>query len=124
MLDISWTELLVIAIVAIVVVGPKDLPRMLRAVGKMVQKVKRTAAEFQGHFNEAMREAELEELRNSVKEIGKIDPMAETRVKPAPAKPLPEPEVQPDVPPVAAHAESATPDAETPAVAAGEGTKP
>ena len=60
MFDIGWTELLVIAVVAIVVIGPKDLPRAMRTVGQWTGKMKRMAREFQGQFNEALREAELD----------------------------------------------------------------
>ena len=58
MFEIGWSELLVIAVVAIVVIGPKDLPKAMRAVGGWTAKMKRMAREFQGQFNEALREAE------------------------------------------------------------------
>ncbi len=64
MFDIGWSELLVIAIVAIVVVGPKELPRVLRTFGNYAGKLKRTAAEFRRQFDEAMLESELEERAN------------------------------------------------------------
>jgi sec-independent protein translocase protein TatB len=79
MFDIGWTELLVIAVVAIVVIGPKDLPRAMRFVGQWTGKMKRMAREFQGQFNEALREAELDGVRKDVEAIGKIDPMAGVR---------------------------------------------
>jgi sec-independent protein translocase protein TatB len=79
MFDISWTELLVIAVVAIIVVGPKDLPRALRAVGRWTGKAKRMAREFQNQFNEALREAELDTIKKEVEAVGKIDPMADMR---------------------------------------------
>jgi len=71
MFDIGWTELLVIAVVAIVVIGPKDLPRVMRMVGQWTGKLKRMSREFQGQFNEALREAELEDVRKDVEAIGK-----------------------------------------------------
>lgn len=71
MLDIGWSELLLITIVAVVVVGPKDLPRMLRTVGKNVGKVRRMAGDFQRQFNDALREAEIDEIRKSVETVGK-----------------------------------------------------
>ena len=71
MFDIGWTELLVIAVVAIVVIGPKDLPRVMRMVGQWAGKLKRMSREFQGQFNEALREAELEDVRKDVEAIGK-----------------------------------------------------
>ncbi|HEX2216218.1 MAG TPA: Sec-independent protein translocase protein TatB [Xanthobacteraceae bacterium] len=66
MLDIGWSELLVIAIVAIVVVGPKDLPKLMRSVGHYAGKLRRAAADFQRQFEDAMRESELEEMRKSL----------------------------------------------------------
>ncbi len=71
MFDIGWTELLVIAVVAIVVIGPKDLPRVMRMVGQWTGRLKRMGREFQGQFNEALREAELEDVRKDVTEIGR-----------------------------------------------------
>jgi len=69
MLDMSWGELLVIGGVALVVIGPKDLPKALRTVGNVVGKVRRMAGEFQTQFNDAMREADLDELRKSASDI-------------------------------------------------------
>jgi sec-independent protein translocase protein TatB len=66
MFDIGWSELLVIAAVALVVVGPRELPGMLRTIGRMMAGVRRMASDFQSQFNEAMREAELDELRKEV----------------------------------------------------------
>lgn len=63
MFDIGWSELLVIGIVALVVIGPKELPGVLRTVGQMVGKLRRMAGEFQGQFQEALREAELDGLK-------------------------------------------------------------
>ena len=57
MFDISWGELLIIGMVALVVIGPKELPGVLRTVGQWMAKVRRMAAEFQDQFREAMREA-------------------------------------------------------------------
>jgi sec-independent protein translocase protein TatB len=79
MFDISWTELLVIAVVAIIVVGPKDLPRALRTVGRFAGKAKRMARDFQNQFNEALREAEIDTIRKEVESVAKIDPMADMR---------------------------------------------
>jgi sec-independent protein translocase protein TatB len=79
MFDIGWIELMVIAIVAIVVVGPKDLPRAMRFVGQWSGKMKKMAREFQGQFNEALREAELDTVKKDIEKIGKIDPLAGVR---------------------------------------------
>lgn len=69
MLDIGWSELLVIAVVAIVVVGPKDLPRLMRGFGQYAGKLRRAASDFQHQFDEAMREAELNEVRKSIETV-------------------------------------------------------
>jgi sec-independent protein translocase protein TatB len=66
MLDMSWGEVLVIGAVALVVIGPKDLPKALRTLGNMTASVRRMASEFQSQFNEAMREAELDEIKKQV----------------------------------------------------------
>lgn len=66
MLDMSWGEVMVIGAVALIVIGPKDLPRALRTVGQMTGKLRRMAAEFQGQFNEAMREAELDDVKKQI----------------------------------------------------------
>ena len=66
MFDIAWSEFLVIGVVALVVVGPRDLPALLRTVGKTVATLRRMAGEFQTQFNDAMREAELDDLKKEV----------------------------------------------------------
>ena len=70
MFDIAWSELLLVGGVALIVIGPKELPGALRTAGQMVGKVRRMAAEFQGQFNDAMREAELHDLKKQVEDIG------------------------------------------------------
>ena len=69
MFDIGWSELVVIGVVALIVIGPKELPGVLRTIGQWMGKVRRMAAEFQGQFNEAMREAEMADLKKSFDEI-------------------------------------------------------
>ncbi len=66
MFDIGWSEMMVVGAVALVVIGPKDLPGALRQAGKWLGTVRRMASDFQGQVNEAMKEAELDELRNEV----------------------------------------------------------
>jgi sec-independent protein translocase protein TatB len=66
MFDIGWSELLVVAAVAIVVIGPKELPRLMRTFGHYTGKLRRAAAEFQRQFEEAMRESEIEEVRKAM----------------------------------------------------------
>ena len=74
MFDIGWPELLVIATVLIVVVGPKDLPQMLRAFGRTMAKVRGMAAEFRTQFDDALREAELDEVRKTVADVKGLNP--------------------------------------------------
>ncbi|MGO3931048.1 Sec-independent protein translocase protein TatB [Rhodopseudomonas pseudopalustris] len=69
MFDISWTELMVIGVVALIAIGPKELPGVLRTVGQWAGKARRMAGEFQGQFREAMREAEMAELKKSFDEV-------------------------------------------------------
>lgn len=69
MIDIGWSEMLAIAIVMIVVVGPKDLPAVLRAIGKMVRKVRGMADEFRRGVDDFMRESELKELKDGVQQV-------------------------------------------------------
>jgi sec-independent protein translocase protein TatB len=69
MFDIGWSELLVIAVVAIIVVGPKDLPKMMRSFGHYAGKLRRAAADFQRQFEEAMRESELEEMKKALESV-------------------------------------------------------
>ncbi len=74
MLDIGWTELVVIAIVLIVVVGPKDLPPMLRAFGRMTSKLRGMASDFRQQFDEALREADLEDVRKTISDAQSLNP--------------------------------------------------
>jgi len=69
MFDIGWSELVVIAVVALIAIGPKELPGVLRTVGQWMGKARKMAAEFQGQFNEAMREAEMADLKKSFDDI-------------------------------------------------------
>jgi sec-independent protein translocase protein TatB len=86
MFDISWSELLLIGIVALIVIGPKELPGALRTLGQWMAKIRRMASEFQGQFQDAMREAELAELRKEVEDMhaqsekfGQFDPLEDVR---------------------------------------------
>ena len=69
MFDIGWSELVVIAVVALIAIGPKELPAVLRTVGAYMGKIRRMASEFQGQFQEAMREAEMADLKKHVDEM-------------------------------------------------------
>jgi sec-independent protein translocase protein TatB len=69
MFDIGWSELVVIAVVALIAIGPKELPGVLRMVGQWMGKARRMASEFQGQFQEAMREAEMADLKKTFDEV-------------------------------------------------------
>ncbi|SRR5258708_23761919 len=69
MFDIGWSELVVIAVVALIAIGPKELPGVLRMVGQWMGKARKMAAEFQGQFNEAMREAEMADLKKTFDDV-------------------------------------------------------
>jgi len=90
MFNFGWGELLLIGIVALIAIGPKELPTVLRTVGQALGKVRRMANEFQGQFQEALREADIADLKkqaddltSSFKEqvatISDFDPMADTQ---------------------------------------------
>ena len=69
MFDIGWSELVLIGVVALIAIGPKELPGVLRMVGQWLGKARKMAAEFQGQFQEAMREAEMADLKKSFDEV-------------------------------------------------------
>jgi len=80
MFDISWSKLLVIAILMLIVIGPKDLIPTLRTLGRMVAKMRQTAAEFQQQFTQAMREVELDEVQ---RELATMNREVATAIDPA-----------------------------------------
>src|SRR4028119_2072034 len=69
MLDLAWSEIALIAVVALVVIGPKDLPEAVRGVARGVQKLRRMAGEFRSQADELVREANLDELRQQIHDI-------------------------------------------------------
>jgi sec-independent protein translocase protein TatB len=83
MFDISWTEFLLVGIVALIVIGPKELPGVLRTLGQYTRKVRGMAAEFQNQFQEAMREAEMVDLKKQVDDMAhdfkNYDPLKDVR---------------------------------------------
>ena len=83
MFDIGWTELLVIACVAIIVVGPKDLPRMLRTLGQTIGKMRKLSREFQSTFNDALREAEqqadIADMKKQVESAANFNPLGDLK---------------------------------------------
>jgi sec-independent protein translocase protein TatB len=70
----SWSEIFVIALVALVVIGPKDLPKVLRTVGKWVGKAKRVSYEFKRHVDDMVRESELDDVRQQIQSTMNTDP--------------------------------------------------
>jgi sec-independent protein translocase protein TatB len=80
MFDIGWTELLVIGVVALIAIGPKELPGALRSLGHWMGKIRRMASEFQGQFNEAMREAEVADIQKQIDSMTEgLDPIESLR---------------------------------------------
>jgi len=73
MFDFAWSEILVISVVALVVIGPKDLPRVMRSLGVWLNRARAIAREFQSSLDQMMREAELDEVRKQVEDAAKID---------------------------------------------------
>jgi sec-independent protein translocase protein TatB len=74
MLEVGWSELLVIAIVMIVVVGPKDLPKMLRTFAIFAKKARGMANDFQSQFTDAMRDADLDDVRKTIADVRSLNP--------------------------------------------------
>ena len=78
MFDIfSWQHLSIMLIVALVVVGPKDLPRLMNMAGKWAAKARGMASEFRRSFDEMARESELSELRKEIDDLKKNNPITE-----------------------------------------------
>jgi sec-independent protein translocase protein TatB len=79
MFEIAWSELLLVLIVAIVVVGPKELPGMLRTFGRMLGKLRRSADDFRRQFDESVKEAGGEDLQRELNELRRNNPLNEIR---------------------------------------------
>ena len=79
LLDIGWPELMLIGVIALVVIGPKDLPRALRIAGFWVRKARTLSREFQSSVDQMIREAELEEVREELKKATEFDLEKEVR---------------------------------------------
>lgn len=79
MFDIAWSELLIVAIVAILVVGPKELPALLRTLGQMLGKLRRHADEFRRQFDEAVKEAGAEDLQREIRSLQQNNPLTQVR---------------------------------------------
>lgn len=83
MFNLDWSELLIIAVIAVLVVGPKELPGMLRTMGRYVNKMRKVAGEFRAQFDQAMKEAELDGLQEAVREtksaLNQVNPVGELK---------------------------------------------
>lgn len=98
MFDLGWPEMLTILAVALIVIGPKDLPKALYTVGKWVRAARKMTGEFQRHVDDMVRETELEEVKKAAQTLSKgglkrelektIDPKGELRDSLAPPKEL------------------------------------
>jgi sec-independent protein translocase protein TatB len=134
MFDIGWSEFVLIAVVALIAIGPKELPGVLRMVGQWMGKARKMAAEFQGQFQEAMREAEMADLKKSFDEVkeaasglasGNVMTSLQKDVsdalhigdidKPASERPAPEPSAPPALEPPATSIEAPVASIEAPA---------
>jgi sec-independent protein translocase protein TatB len=106
MFDIGWDELLVIAIVALVVIGPKDLPHAFRIAGRWMARARTMAREFQSHIDDLMQESELNDLKREISDVPRPKIMdeidGELMSGHLPAKPLVTDPAKPGLAPVAA----------------------
>ena len=73
MLDIGWSEMAIIAVIALFVIGPKELPRMLRTIGRYAARIRGMAREFQDGIDEAVRDAELDEVKKQIESARSLD---------------------------------------------------
>lgn len=77
MFDLAWSEIAVIGVVAVLVLGPKELPQAMRTMARMMRKMRSLTSELQGHINEVVREAELDEVRQSIQKLSTTNIAAE-----------------------------------------------
>jgi sec-independent protein translocase protein TatB len=115
MLEVGWSEILVIALILIIVVGPKDLPGMLRTFGRMASRVRGMANEFRSQFDEALREAELDDVRKGLSEVNKLNPTNSLRDAINPIRKLGE-DIKSDLRKATEFKDEPAPSAETPVV--------
>ena len=72
---VGYSELFVLALIAVIVIGPKDLPKVLRSFGRMMTKMRGMAREFQGHVDSAMKDAGLEDVKKDIQGLKSLNPM-------------------------------------------------
>ena len=75
MFDIGWSEMAFVALIALIVIGPKELPKAMRTVAHFLRKARAVTGEFQSSFNEMVREAELEDAKKALEEVNRVDPL-------------------------------------------------
>src|ERR1019366_2611419 len=73
MFDFAWSEIALIGVVALIAIGPKDMPAAIKAVTNVIKKARRMAGEFQTHVDEMLREADLHEVRQQIDELRNFD---------------------------------------------------
>ncbi len=73
MFDIGWSEMAIVALVALIVIGPRELPRVLRTVGRWSGKARVLVREFQGSIDQMVRDAELEETKEKLDSLKNFD---------------------------------------------------
>src|SRR5215472_179820 len=115
LLDFGWSELMLIGVVALIVIGPKDLPKALRVAGFWVRKARTLSREFQSSVEQMIREAELDEVRKELKKATEIDLDKEFRQAVDPTGSLAESLKPPELPNFSDHPPSVA-DSGTPAV--------
>jgi sec-independent protein translocase protein TatB len=77
--EVGFLEIVVIAVIALVVVGPKDLPHLMRMAGRMAAQARRMASEFTAAFNQMARESEMEDMRKEIEALKRNNPVAEAK---------------------------------------------
>jgi sec-independent protein translocase protein TatB len=128
MFEIAWSELLLVLVVAIIFVGPKELPGMLRTFGRMMGKLRRAADDFRQQFDESVREAGGEDLQRELAELRRNNPLNEIRntiedaarqveAEPKPRLPAPEPSIDNPAEQPAVHETMTPPDTAAPPAA-------
>jgi sec-independent protein translocase protein TatB len=94
--DLSWSHILLLLVVALVVVGPQDLPKLMRKLGQWTAKARGMAEQFRSSFDEMARQSELDELRKEIENLRAMRPLAETEKALNDAVKLPEVSLSPE----------------------------